>query len=123
MEIANLVISILSLIATFALTIVIYRLERRNQKIAREKEIKEEAKRFIIDNVDELDYLHWATIAVGCYPQNKHVRKIYNNFAFLDDEVKLEVLRQRELNCELINNDKWIHKKIDMIQKKFKSLF
>lgn len=117
MEIANLVISILSLFAIIAISFVIYFLEQHNQKVVREKEVKEEAKRFIIDNADELDYLHWATIAAGCYPQNKHVRKIYNNFAFLDDEVKLEVLKQRELNCELINNDKWIYKKINMIQK------
>ena len=117
MEIANLVISILSLIATIAISFVIYFLEQHNQKVSKEKEVKQEAKKFIIDNADELDYLHWATIAVGCYPQNKHVRKIYNNFAILDDEVKLEVLRQRDLNCKLINNDKWIYEKIDMIQK------
>lgn len=122
MEIANLVISILSLIATIAISFVIYFLERHNQKVSKEKEVKEKAKRFIIDNVDELDYLHWATIAVGCYPQNKHVRKIYNNFAILDDEVKLEVLKQRELNCELINNDKWIYEKIDMVQKAIQEL-
>lgn len=116
MEIANLVISILSLLATISISFVIYFLERHNQKIIKEKEVKEEAKKFIIDNSDELDYLHWATIAVGCYPQNKHVRKIYSNFAYLDDEVKQEVLRQRGLNCELINNNKWIYEKIKMIQ-------
>ncbi len=116
MEIANLVISIFSLLATFSISFVIYFLERHNQKIIKEKEVKEEAKKFIIDNSDELDYLHWATIAVGCYPQNKHVRKIYNNFAYLDDEVKQEVLRQRGLNCKLINNNKWIYEKIKMIQ-------
>lgn len=122
MEIANLVISILSLIATIAISFVIYFLEQHNQKVSKEKEVKQEAKRFIIDNADELDYLHWATIAVGCYPQNKHIRKIYNNFAILDDEVKQEVLKQRELNCELINNDKWIYGKIDLIQKVIQEL-
>ena len=122
MEIANLVISILSLIATIAISFVIYFLEQHNQKVSKEKEVKQEAKKFIIDNADELDYLHWATIAVGCFPQNKHVRKIYNNFAILDDEVKQEVLKQRELNCELIKNDKWIHEKIDLIQKAIQEL-
>lgn len=117
MEIANLIISILSLFATIAISIIIYYLERRNQKEARNKEIKEAAKRFIIENASELDYLHWATIAVGCFPQNKHVRKIYNAFAFLDDETKLEVLKQRELDCKLLDSSDWIHKKIDLIQK------
>lgn len=116
MEIANHIISVLSLIATIAISVVIYKLERRNQKITREKEVKEEAKRFIIDNSGEIEYLHLAIVAVGCYPQNKHVKKIYNNFAYLDDEVKQEVLRQRKLNCELINGDKWIYEKINMIK-------
>lgn len=116
MEIANLVISILSLLATIAISFVIYFLERCNQNVAREKEVKEEAKRFIIDNSGEIEYLHLATVAVGCYSQNKHARKIYNNFAYLDDEVKQEVLRQRKLNCELINNDKWICEKINTIK-------
>lgn len=57
MEIANLVISILSLIATIAISFVIYFLEQHNQKVSKEKEVKQEAKRFIIDNADELDYL------------------------------------------------------------------
>lgn len=117
MEIANLIISILSLISTIAISFVIYFLERHNQKETRNKEIKEAAKRFIIENASELDYLHWATIAVGCFPQNKHVRKIYNAFAFLDDETKLEVLKQRELDCKLLDSSDWIHKKIDLIQK------
>ncbi len=76
MEIANLIISILSLAATIAISFVIYFLERHNQKITKEKEIKETAKRFIIDNADEIDYLTWATIAVGFFPQNKHLRRI-----------------------------------------------
>lgn len=115
MEIANLIISIFSLIATIAISFVIYFLERYNQKKAKEKEIKETAKRFIIDNADEIDYLPWATIAVGCFPQNKHVRRIYNAFSNLDDETKKEVLRQRKLDCDLIEDDSWIQDKISLI--------
>ena len=122
MEIANLVISILSLIATIAISFVIYFLERHNQKVAKEKEVEKKAKRFISDNADELDYLHWATIAAGCYPQNRHVRKIYNNFAVLDDETKQEVLKQRGLNCKLFNDYSWIPQKINMIQNAIRDL-
>lgn len=116
MEIVNLVISILSLVATIAISFVIYFLECHNKKEARNREIKEEARKFIINNADELEYLHWATIAVGCFPQNKHVRKIYNEFAYLDDETKQEVLRQRHLECALIDNDEWIDSKINEVQ-------
>lgn len=102
MEVANLVISILSLVATIAISFVIYFLEKKNQENARKNEIKENAKRFIIDNADEIDYLPWATIAVGCFPQNKHVRRIYNAFSYLDDETKKEILRQRKIESLLL---------------------
>ena len=116
LEITNLIISILSLIGTIAISFVIYFLQTRNEKKIREKEIKENAKRFIIDNSEELDYLHWATIAVGCFPQNKHIRKIYNQFSYLDDETKKEVLKQRKINCELFHDSKWIYDKIEFIR-------
>lgn len=122
LEITNLIISILSLIGTIAISFVIYFLQTRNEKKIREKEIKENAKRFIIDNSEELDYLHWATIAVGCFPQNKHIRKIYNEFSYLDDETKKEVLKQREINCELIPGSKWIYGKIDFIRNRIAEL-
>ena len=116
LEITNLIISILSLIGTVAISFVIYFLQTRNERKIREKETKENAKRFIIDNSDELDYLHWATIAVGCFPQNKHIRKIYNQFSYLDDETKKEVLKQRKINCELFHDSKWIYDKIEFIR-------
>ncbi len=116
MEVVNLILSILSLIATIAISFVIYFLERHNQKEARDKEIKEDAKKFIINNADELEYLHWATIAAGCFPQNKHVRKIYNEFAYLDNETKKEVLKQRHLECLLIDNGEWIDSKINEVR-------
>ena len=46
-EIINLIIGILSLIATIAISFVIYFLERRNEKRREEFEIKETAKKFI----------------------------------------------------------------------------
>lgn len=48
MELANLIISTLSLFATIAISIIIYYLERRNQKEARNKEIKEAAKDLLL---------------------------------------------------------------------------
>ena len=116
MKIANLVISILSLIATIAISFVIYFLEKKKTELLKQKEIKENAKNFIVSNSDEIDYLHWATIAAGCFPQNKHVRKIYNEFSLLDNETKQEVLKQRNLKCELITDDAWIQSKIQLIR-------
>ena len=114
-DLVNMVLSFLSLLATIAISIVIYKLEKKNRIYERKKEISEKAKKFIIDNSDEIEYLHWATIATGCFPQNRHVRKIYNEFSYLDDDTKKEVLKQRDLCCELISNDRWITTKIKLI--------
>lgn len=65
MEIVNLIISILSLIATIAISFVIYFLERKSLLNQRIKEIKDETKKIIIKNADEIEYLHWANIAAG----------------------------------------------------------
>ena len=86
MEVANLVISILSLVATIAISFVIYFLEKKNQENARKNEIKENAKRFIIDNADEIDYLPWATIASSA----KQVHEIAESMEKAKKAKKLE---------------------------------
>lgn len=122
MEIANLVIGILSLLATIAISFVIYFLEKRNARLRLEHETHEQAKRFIIENADERGYLPLAVIASGCFPQNHHTRKIYNEFTLLDDAVKAEVLKQTELNIPLIKGSEWIDDKIDMLEECAKEL-
>ena len=111
-EIINLIIGILSLIATIAISFVIYFLERRNEKRREEFEIKETAKKFIRENAEERGYLHWCSIAAACFPQNKHCRKIYNEFSLLSQEVQKEVFKQTNINAEIIKNFDWIDKKI-----------
>ncbi len=121
-EIINLIISILSLIATVAISFVIYFLEKKNSKLADKKKIEDEARKFIIENADERDYLHWATIAAGCFPQNKHIRKIYNNFSLLDKDVQKEVLKQTQNEIGLIDSSDWIDDKITLVQTAIKEL-
>ncbi len=122
MEIASIVIQILTLIATVFVSFAIYFLGIHNAKILRNKEISENAKKFIRDNESEIDYLELATVAAGCFPNDKHTRKIYNYFIELDDETKQEVLKQRKLKCKLITNGGWINGKISLIQKAIKKL-
>lgn len=121
-DIASLIISFLSLIATVAISFVIYNSEKKNSRKSEELKIKEEAKRFIIENAEERDYLHWATIADGCFSQNKHVRKVYNNFSLLSNDVKKEVLKQVGMDIPLIDNSKWINNKIELIRTSIKQL-
>lgn len=122
MEIVNLIISILSLLATIAISLVIYFLEKRNSKLRIEHDIREQAKRFIIENAEERGYLPWAVVASGCFPQNHHLRKIYNEFTLLDDEVKAEVLRQTNLNLPLIKGFDWVDEKIEALDESSKKL-
>lgn len=122
MEIVNLIISILSLLATIAISFMIYFLERRNTKMRMEHDIREKAKCFIIENAEERGYLPWAIVASGCFPQNHHLRKIYNEFTLLDDEVKAEVLRQADLNVPLIKGFDWVGEKIEALEESSRKL-
>lgn len=122
MEIVNLIISILSLLATIAISFMIYFLERRNTKMRIEHDIREKAKCFIIENAEERGYLPWAIVASGCFPQNHHLRKIYNEFTLLDDEVKAEVLRQADLNVPLIKGFDWVGEKIEALEESSRKL-
>lgn len=122
MEIVNLIISILSLLATIAISFVIYFLEKRNSKLRIEHDIREQAKRFIIENAEERGYLPWAVVASGCFPQNHHLRKIYNEFTLLDDQVKVEVLRQVDLNVPLIKGFDWVDEKIEALEESSRKL-
>ena len=122
MDIVNLIINILSLLATVAISFVIYFLEKRNSKLRIEHDIREQAKRFIIENAEERGYLPWAVVASGCFPQNHHLRKIYNEFTLLDDQVKVEVLRQVDLNIPLIKGFDWVDEKIEALEESSRKL-
>lgn len=63
-----------------------------------------------------------AVVASGCFPQNHHLRKIYNEFTLLDDEVKAEVLRQADLNVPLIKGFDWVDEKIGALEESSRKL-
>ncbi len=115
-DIINLIIGILSLIATIAISFVIYFLERKNEKRRTESEIKEAAKRFIRENAEEKGYLPWCSIAAGCFPQNNHCRKIYNEFSLLSQEVQKEVFLQANIQTDIINGFEWVDDKIEYVK-------
>lgn len=115
-DIINLIIGILSLLSTIAISFVIYFLERKNEKRRTESEIKEAAKKFIRENAEEKGYLPWCSIAAGCFPQNNHCRKIYNEFSLLSREVQKEVFLQAKIQADLINDFDWVDAKIGYIK-------
>lgn len=87
-DIIQIIIGVLSLVATIAVSFLIYWLQSRHekeiQKLQCEKEriaLQEKARLFLIDNQEERDYLPWCIIAANLYPLEKHTRKIIRNTA------------------------------------------
>lgn len=121
-EIVSTIFTILSFLATVGIAFLIYFLERNNERKRANREIQLEAKKFIQDNAEERDFLHWATIAAGCLPLNKYIRKIYNEFSLLSKDVQKEVIKQLDFEVSLIDGDEWVAKKIILVRLAMKEL-
>ncbi len=114
-EIIQIVIGILSLIATIAVSILIYWLQTRHEKeiqrIQEEKEKKEleaEARSFLIDNESERDYLPWCVIAANLHPHERHSRKIYTEYCRCREDLRNEILYQAGYNGGQIEEKRWV---------------
>ena len=77
-DIIQIIIGVLSLVATIAVSFLIYWLQSRHekeiQKLQCEKEriaLQEKARLFLIDNQEERDYLPWCIIAANLYQLEK----------------------------------------------------
>ena len=84
----QIIIGMLSLIATIFVSLLIYWMQRHHEKEreedekkAQRKSIQDAARMFIIDNEKELDFLPLCQIASMLYPNHRHLRNI-NLFAF-----------------------------------------
>lgn len=93
-DLVSMIVGILSLFATIAISFVIYDLENKAKEKEKEQELKQKARDFIIENIDEKEYLPLAQFATRLNPFYKHNRKIYNRFSRCDVELQKEILRQ-----------------------------
>ena len=116
------VLSILSLIATMAVSIVIYWLQSRHereiehlQEKQRLAEIRNRANEFLIDNEAEKDYLPWCVLASSLHRHEKHTRKIYTDFCRCSDELQNEILKMANFEFATIPHSEWINKAIDSL--------
>lgn len=134
-ELANLWVGILSffisffsLIATIVLTIVIYRLQKKDEEkrdIERKEDIErkarerdeELARNFIIDNQSEINLLPWCAIAsnVKDLPalqiwrnKREYSHQIYLKFDKQPERVKKEILRQENILLSLPKTSDWV---------------
>ena len=122
-EIIQIVIGVLTLIATGFVPVMIYWLQKRHEKeidaLNKEREagvLSEKANEFLIDNESERDYLPWCTIATALHRQEHHTRKIYTEFCRCPVELQLEILKQAGFTIALIQNDGWVERSIECIR-------
>lgn len=87
-NLVSMIVGILSLFATIAISIVIYLLQRKNEKNQHQNELKEKAIEVLQDNIDEKEYLPLAQFAAKLNPLYMHIRKIYNKFSRCNIEYK-----------------------------------
>lgn len=102
---------LMNFLATSALTIAIYGLQRSHEKEreqmeveAQKKAVAEAARVFLIDNEDEIEYLPLSAIAKSLKFKRKHHRAITTKFLRCSEEVQKEILKQA--NFQLIDVSK-----------------
>ncbi len=128
MEIASLIIEILSLIATITISIAIFWLQRRHEKevekqeeLRRKEAIIEAAKIFIIDNQKEIHLLPLCVIAASVNPHKNHNRLLYNCFNKCSKELQKEILRQENIPLVIESNSNWVNEYLDKFEKDCKT--
>ena len=117
LEITTLVISLLSLIATLSISFNIYFIELRKQRERKIERLQQEAKQFIIHNLDEKDYIALCQFIYKLYKHDKHTRKIHREFVLLNEPVQKEVFKQLEItNIVDFKDNEWINKKFNTLK-------
>lgn len=126
-DIIQIIIGILSLIATVGVSVAIYWLQSRHEKemerVAKEnaeKQLKEEADRFLIDNESEREYLPLCVFASNLHRHEKHTRNIYTNFCRCRNELQNKILEVAEFKCRTMDGTEWLGKAIDKLKEDIK---
>ena len=108
-DVIQIILSILSLIATVAISVVIYVLDRKREKRSRKKALFYDAKSFILDNNNELDYLLLCIIAASTRPYVNHCRPIYNSFNRCHKELQNKIIRLRNIPIGISNLNPFVN--------------
>lgn len=123
-EIIQIVIGILSLVATIAVSFFIYWLQTRHEKEMQKLQVEKEQKEletkawlFLIDNESERDYLPWCVVAANLHPLERHSRKIYTEYCRCTKELQNEILHQAGYKSNSIQGTRWAQKCIKELKK------
>lgn len=122
-EIVQIIIGALSLIATVAVSFLIYWLQHRHElEIERAEQkkqdeiLEQEAHQFLIQNEAEREYLPWCIIATNLHRHEKHNRKIYTNFCACSDKLQKKILELAEFTLTPIEGTRWVDDSFKMLE-------
>ncbi len=122
-EIVQIIIGVLSLIATVAVSFLIYWLQHRHELELEKAELKkqdekleEEAHNFLIQNEAEREYLPWCLIATNLHRHEKHARKIYTNFCASSDKLQKKILELAEFTLTPIEGTSWVDDSFKLLE-------
>lgn len=129
-DVIQIVIGILSLLATVAVSFAIYWLQSRHEKEVEradakreQKDLEEKAHVFLSENSSERDYLPWCIVAASLHRHEKHTRDIYTNFCRCSSELQSEILKQAGFTLQIIKGRDWVDtcfKELDTDREKYK---
>jgi len=114
-DIIQIVIGGLSLLATIAVSFTIYWLQRHHEKDI-EREAKEKAKMFLMENEAERGYLPWCVLAANLHRLERHTRNIYTAFCRCPEELRNEILRQTGFQIGVIKDKTWVNDCIEKLK-------
>ena len=122
-DIIQIVIGVLSLLATIAVSFAIYWLQmhhekelQRLEKKQKQKELEEKANLFLMDNESERDYLPWCVLAANLHRLEKHTRVIYTAFCRCPEELRDEILKQAGFEIVSMKDKDWVYDCIEKLK-------
>lgn len=111
----QIIIGVLSLVATIAVSFFIYWLQTRHEREIElieakrmKKELEEKAHVFLSANNEERNYLPLCIMASNLHRHDNHTRQIYTNFCRCSLELQNEILQQAEFDVSVPFNDAWV---------------
>lgn len=116
-DIIQIIIGVLSLMATIAISIVVAKVEQKREKQNHASELRQLAKEFIIDNQAEIGYLPLCIFAKARSEFSANKRQIYNQFNRCTEELQNEILRQQNIPIGLIDDSKELDHCLDLFDK------
>ncbi len=121
-DIVQIIIGALSLVATIAVSFLIYWLQTRHEREIEQieakrirKELEEKAHVFLSENNSERDYLPLCVMASTLHRHDAHTRQIYTNFCRCPVELQNEILRQAEFDMTVPSDTAWVNSRMNCL--------